>query len=251
MNPYITMNKNITILSALTVLALGSAAQAPAETNRQDHPPSLTVVGSFLMEGGGDFSLPWRPDYLVQIIRPADVLSLTFAVYSEHKDPSVRMNALNLASKTIQAACEAGTGLTFEVHDLDLALAGWKGLRILNRVRGNERSSFTATLYLDLSEDRQVFEQMAELADLVADIELPDDVETVFVDSGLGIRNPEAYRKDLLNELARSLDQLKTALGEDIAFRITGTTEPLKTHMVNDRQVALSLPVGVEVNDRP
>lgn len=178
-----------------------------------------------------------NPRVSISLIKPADELSLRFAVSFYDDLEEVREGTLLKYLDLIREKIESVKGLRFEASGLQIALGDRK--KSIRRRRSEYTSHAHFSIFAEIGQDISTFDAVRELLD---GLELESASEMTKLFDGpvnLVLKRPDQYRSELLKAIFADFNLLKEGLGPEFEILPVGLGGRVQVRAHSDTEVEL------------
>ena len=183
----------------------------------------------------------------VKIDRKADHVAIPLTVQADIKKPDERLDAISAAIDTIRAALSADSELGIEIGVVSLSPSESRSKFASSSSYGSGRSSARLYALGALSDRSDVFSLSKKIYQVVRKLALPSDVSVNLGGTTLGVRDPEAYREQLLKMIRDHIRSAKASLDASGSVTIRGLEGPVLAIQKNDADVSLYIDYRIDM----
>lgn len=190
--------------------------------------------------GGEETTPPAR------LVVRADAALLKLTISSESSKPEERIADLQAAYAALRDAAAKERRVSLKTGYVALPLVKGRSYS-LSMKTPDEVSSFEVTLVAKMGEADTVFERIGFLNSFVETVQLPRNVRSYFVASGIGLLDADKYRPELLRIVGAEYKGLIAIFGEDAAVTVHGLDQRVRVRALDEAQVEVALPYRLEL----
>ncbi len=248
-NPSFAQDIDSEEIFSLSPFALTSGRDAGYASSAKSHGPLVqeltlsadTVVDGFLRAlPGGDPQVP------VVLVKPADELSVRFAVSFYDDIESVRRERLLDYLEKVEKAVSQIESLRFEAGALLVAEGNRK--KSLRKRKSEYASHAHFAVFADLREGESTYEQIRAIRELVGEAVSESEVTKLFDGSAnLVLRRPDTFRSELLAAIFADQRVLREGLGSEFEILPNGLDHPVHARVHSDREIEVWIKYGFRI----
>lgn len=177
----------------------------------------------------------------VRLVKRADIVILELTVMSDNKKPEKRIANLQEAFAELKRATAARSDIIMKSGYVELPLVTSNRWNFSSAKTSEEISSFNVQLITKMNLTDTVFDRSTFLNEFIDSIEL-GDVKVLYVSSGVAILNPDSYRNELLELIAREVELLGRVFSTSNEFLIRGLDQKVSVRQIDGVNLEISLP---------
>jgi hypothetical protein len=177
----------------------------------------------------------------------ADYVAVPISIQSDAKDAMKRSDEIEKALRTLTERLALQPGLKIMPGVISLSP------REQSKSYGSSDSyAGSAQLYVlgSLRQDASIFSVTKRIHQAVSTAPLGDGTRMTLGNTSLGLQEPENYRKQLLELIAKSVTEARKSLGAGLVD-LEGLENPVTVMQLNDREVVLFINYRLRIQARP
>ncbi len=240
-------SEDIFELSPFSIVAGGYSTQSSlagtrVQTNLIDNAAAIDVVTSEFLR-----DLPYsNPTTPVILIKPADALSIQFAISFYDDMEQIRKETLENYLVKIQTLVESQNGLRFEPGALEIAQGDRK--KSIRKRKSEYTSHAHITIFAELAEDIAAFETVRNTRKLLEQLKIESEVTKLFDGPvNLVLKNPDQFRPELLSAIFDDLNVLKKGLGDAFEVIPSGLNGRVQARPHSNNEVELWIQYDLKI----
>lgn len=173
----------------------------------------------------------------VSVLKRADAVAVQFVLSHAGEKQELRNNELNASIEAIEAALKGKAGLRMEQREVRFAGGNKK---IFSSVRGGSPFSFASlVIFADLPAGVRVVERVKQIRDLLTAAKLVGATKAADGAVGLYVRNPDQYRREILQKIFEDLDFVRKGVGPEFEVMPNGLGQKVKYRVAGEGEVEL------------
>lgn len=178
-----------------------------------------------------------RPSVPVTVIKRADALAVQFFLSNANEKAPLRNQELNATIVALQAALQRLPGVRVEQREVRFAAGNRK---LVSFSRGAEQTSFaTLVVFADLLPDLRLADRVKQVRDAIDSAKLAGQTKLNDGVVGLYLKQPGAYRREILQAIFDDLEFVKKGLGAEIELLPSGLNQKVNVRVCSETEVEL------------
>lgn len=178
----------------------------------------------------------------VSLLKRADAVAVQFVLAHNGDKQEVRNQELYASVGAIENAMQRVPGAQVEQREVRFTGGDRK---LFSVSRGGATTSFVSLLVLaDLPEGKRVAERVKQIRDVLGATKLVGQTKYSDGAVGLYLRNPDQYRREILQKIFDDVDFMKKGFGQEFEILPTGLTGRVKMRVASEAEIELWLDYG-------
>jgi len=176
------------------------------------------------------------PPVPVTIVKKADSVVIQFVLSNAADKQETRNQELYTAVKAIQAAVQKIPTLRMEQREVRFASGNRK---MVSFSRNTQLSYANIVIFADLVPEIRLADRTKQVRDLLDRTTLPGATKLVDGSVGLYLKQPSAYRREILQKIFEDLDFVRKGIGAEFEIRPTGLNQQVRMRACSETDVEL------------
>lgn len=178
----------------------------------------------------------------VSIIRRADAVAVQFVLSHAGDKQDIRNKELYASVESIEKEINVTSGLRMEQREVRFS-GGDK--KVFSSLRGGSPVSFASLIiFADLPSDIRVVDKVKQIRDLLSAAKLVGQTKIADGSVGLYVKNPDQYRRDIMQKIFDDFEFMKKGFGADFEIAPNGLNQKVKCRVAGEGEVELWIEYG-------
>jgi hypothetical protein len=179
----------------------------------------------------------------VSILRRADAVAVQFVLSNSGGKQEVRNQELYSSLEGIEAAFRKVPGMRVEQREVRFTGGNRKMFSVSS---GESTMSFVSVLVLaDLPPEGRVADRVKQVRDILASTKLVGLTKYSDGSVGLYVKNPDQYRREILQKVFDDVDFLKKGFGGEFEVQPNGLNGKVRMRVASEAEVELWIDYGI------
>lgn len=179
----------------------------------------------------------------VSLVKHADAVSIQFVLAHTGDKQEVRNRELYASVEALEAAAKTVPGVRLELREVRFTGGDRK---LFSVSRGGSTTSFvTVLLFADLSPGTRVADRVKQARDLVAGTKLVGQTKYSDGAVGLYLKNPDQYRREILQRIFEDVDFLKNGFAGEYEVQPSGLNGKVRMRVASETELELWIDYGI------
>jgi len=173
----------------------------------------------------------------ITIIRRADAVAVQFVLSHAGDKQDIRNKELFSSVEAIEQEIRKVPGLRMEQREVKFA-GGDK--KVFSSMRGGSPVSFASlVIFADLPLEVRVVDRVKQIRDILSATKLVGQSKAADGSVGLYVKNPDQYRREILQKVFDDFEVLKKAFGTDFEIMPNGLNQKVRSRVSGEGEVEL------------
>lgn len=178
----------------------------------------------------------------VSILKRADAVAVQFVLSHSGDKQEVRNQELYTSVATIEAALKRVEGTRVEQREVRFTGGDRK---LFSVSRGGSTTSFASLLVLaDLPAGTRVADRVKQIRDVLAATKLTGQTKYSDGSVGLYLKNPDQYRREILQKIFDDVQFMKKGFGEEFEILPNGLSGKVRSRVAAEAELELWIDYG-------
>ena len=179
----------------------------------------------------------------ITLVKRADAVAIQFVLSHSGDKQDVRNRELYASVEALEAAVRAVPGMRAELREVRFTGGDRK---LFSVSRGGSTVSFVSVLLLsDLPAEARVADRVKQARDLVAGTRLVGQTKYSDGSVGLYLKNPDQYRRELLQKIFDDVAFLKTGFAGEFEVQPSGLAGKVRMRVASEHELELWIDYGI------
>ena len=173
----------------------------------------------------------------ITIIRRADAVAVQFVLSHAGDKQDIRNKELYSSVEAIEQEIRKVPGLRVEQREVKFA-GGDK--KVFSSMRGGSPVSFASlVIFADLPLEVRVVDRVKQIRDILSATKLAGQTKAADGSVGLYVKNPDQYRREILQKVVDDFEILKKAFGTEFEIMPNGLNQKVRSRVSGEGEVEL------------
>jgi len=173
----------------------------------------------------------------ISIVRRADAVAVQFVLSHTGDKQDVRNKELYASVEAIESEITKTPGLRIEQREVRFS-GGDK--KVFSSIRGGSPVSFASLIiFADLPPDIRVVDKVKQIRDILNTAKLAGQTKAADGSVGLYVKNPDQYRRDIMQKIFDDFEFMKKGFGTDFEIAPNGLNQKVRCRVAGEGEVEL------------
>lgn len=178
----------------------------------------------------------------------ADYVAVPVSITSGDKDALRNIENVQALSNKLRGALAKAPDIKLRQGAISLSIMpGEESSFSSSYSAPNPTASTSLFLAVPLTKSRDVFQAARELLAIAQSVAKPEPGRVSYGTTSLGLESPERFRSRLLALIQKDVTQVRSALGSQKTFEVSGLENPVLVMQRDDKNVAVYIPYRLKI----